>query len=116
MTGGAAPKRKGSRFERDVVAFLAAHGFPDAERAYGAGRIDDVGDISGVPDFTIQCRNTKTLELAAALNDAERQRARARSPYSVVVHKRRNRPTCDSYVTMTLAQFCALTGGFTNGD
>ena len=38
-------KIKGSQYERDVVKWLRSMGYPCAERAYGAGRHDDVGDI-----------------------------------------------------------------------
>jgi Holliday junction resolvase len=53
VTGGAGPRRRGSSFERDIVAFLQAHGFPYAERSYGAGRPADVGDVDGLPGFVI---------------------------------------------------------------
>src|ERR1039458_8619926 len=35
-TNGKAMKARGSQFERDVARYLAAHGHPYAERAYGA--------------------------------------------------------------------------------
>ncbi len=63
MTGGSAPKRKGSAFERDVVAYLREHGFPDAERAYGAGRPEDIGDVVGIPGVTVEVKNHARLEL-----------------------------------------------------
>lgn len=105
MTGGRAPLDKGAGFERAVVAYLVANGFPRAARAYGAGRSDDVGDIDGVPGYTIQVRNTKRIDLAGTLDDADRQRVTAGSRYSAGIHKRRNRPVADAYVVMTLAQF-----------
>lgn len=108
VTGGAGPKLKGSRCEREVVEYLRGNGFPDAARAYGAGRADDHGDILGVPDFTLQVRNTNTIDLAGGMNDAARQRDRARTRFAAVIHRRRNRSIRDAYVTMTLAQFCEL--------
>jgi hypothetical protein len=107
MTGGRAPKAKGDEWERAVVAYLQAHGYPYAERAYGAGRPDDAGDVAGVPGVCIQCRNTKTLDLAAAVDDATRQ-ARA-GDYPVAIVKRRRRGTGDGYVVMTLETFTRLT-------
>lgn len=111
MTGGAAPKRKGAAFERDVVDYLRANGFPDAARAYGAGRPDDRGDIAGVPGTTVQVRNTNRIELADAVDTANRQRMANRSPYHVAIIKRKGRSVRDAYVVQTLAQWCATNGG-----
>ena len=108
MTGGSAPKRKGSQFERDVVRYLQAHGFPDAERAYGAGRPEDVGDIAGVPGVTVECKATKSIDLAGFVDEAERERLNARQPYGVAVVKRRGRSAADSYVVCNLATFARL--------
>jgi Holliday junction resolvase len=108
MTGGSAPKRKGSQFERDVVHFLREHGFPDAERAYGAGRPEDVGDIAGVPGVTVECKATRSIDLAGFVDEVERERRHARQPYGVVVAKRRNKGAAQSYVVMTLESFTRL--------
>lgn len=43
-------KRKGSAFERDVVACLRENGFPYAGRSYGAGWPEDVGDVDGLSE------------------------------------------------------------------
>ena len=108
MTGGSAPKRKVSQFERDVVRYLQEHGFPDAERAYGAGRPEDVGDIAGVPGVTVECKATKSIDLAGFVDEAERERLNARQPYGVAVVKRRGRSAADSYVVCNLATFARL--------
>src|SRR5665213_3000321 len=102
-------KRKGSQFERDVVAYLRANGHPYAERAYGAGRPDDVGDVDGVVGWTIECKNHRALELSAWLTEAEHERANGRRRFAAVVFKRRNRPTSDTYVLLDLATFARLT-------
>ncbi len=47
-------KAKGDRAELEVQAMIRdLTGWP-ARRMLGAGRLDDVGDIDGVPDTTIQ--------------------------------------------------------------
>lgn len=61
-TNGAAMKAKGSAFEREIVAFLRTHGHPYAERAYGAGRPGDVGDIDGIPGFVILVRGVREAD------------------------------------------------------
>lgn len=52
MTGSA--KRKGDKAELEVQGILRDLLGVPARRALGAGRRDDVGDITGVPDTVIQ--------------------------------------------------------------
>jgi Holliday junction resolvase len=100
--------RKGSTFERDVVSFLAGHGFPYAERHYGAGRPADVGDIDGIPGWTLECKNHRALELSAWMTEAECERVNGRQSFAAVVAKRRNKPVAQSYVVMSLGTFARL--------
>ena len=53
-------KAKGDRAERAVVEVLRAAGIP-ADRAYGAGRRPDRGDIDGLPGRYIQVRYRKEI-------------------------------------------------------
>ena len=47
-------KAKGDRGEREAAALLAdLTGYP-VRRKLGAGRLDDTGDLTGVPDVVIQ--------------------------------------------------------------
>ena len=108
MTGGAGPKRKGSQFERDTVRYLQEHGFPDAERAFGAGRPEDIGDLVGVPGICCEVKNHARLELAQWVDEAERERLNARQPFGVVIAKRRGKGAAQSYVVMTLESFTRL--------
>ena len=57
MTGSS--KRKGDRAELEVQALLRDLLGVPARRALGAGRKDDVGDITGVPDTVIQVADWK---------------------------------------------------------
>jgi hypothetical protein len=110
VTGGSGPKRKGSSFERDIVVFLQAHGFPFAERSYGAGRPGDVGDIDGLPGFVIEAKACRSIDLAGWVDEAETERTNARQPFAIVIAKRRNRPTGAAYAVMTLESFARLVG------
>ena len=101
-------KRKGSQFERDVVEFLKVNGHPYAERHYGAGRPDDVGDIDGIPGWTLEVKNHRALELAGWLAEAEAERVNGRQRFGGVIFKRRGRPTADSYVLLDLTTFARL--------
>lgn len=102
--------RKGAQFERDVVEFLRAAGHPHVERAYGAGRPDDVGDLDGVPGWALELKNHKTLALSGWLDEAEVERVNARARFCAVIAKRRGKSAGESYVVMTLATFAELLG------
>ena len=101
-------RRKGSQFERDVVAYLQANGHRYAERAYGAGRPDDRGDIDGIPGFAIECKNHRALDLAGWCTEASAEAANARRPRWAVIFKRKQRATADAYVLVSLATFAEL--------
>lgn len=100
-------KVKGAAFERRVVAFLRQVGIP-ADRSYGAGRKDDRGDIDGLPRWVIECKAHKALDLAAWMDEAQREQACAGTDYAAVIAKRRNRPAESAYVILDLATFCRL--------
>lgn len=102
-----ANKQKGSQFERDVVSYLQSQGF-NAERRYGAGIREDRGDIVGVPDFAIECKNQRNIDLAQFVDEAIIEAKHARQPFGAAVIKRRNRNVRESYVVMSLEQFVAL--------
>jgi Holliday junction resolvase len=108
QVNGKAMKAKGSSFERDVVGFLREHGFPYCERHYGAGRPDDVGDIDGIPGWTVECKAHKALNLAGWSDEAESERQHGRQRFAAVVAKRRNRSTGDAYVIVSLSTFANL--------
>lgn len=49
-------KNKGDQYEREAAAVLAqATGWP-VRRKLGAGRLDDSGDLDGLPDCTVQVK------------------------------------------------------------
>jgi Holliday junction resolvase len=101
-------KVKGSAFEREVAAYLRENGFPQADRRYGAGVQQDKGDLVGVPDVTIECKNYAKIDLAQFIDEAIVEAGHARTKYGVAVIKRRRRSVADSYVVVTLAQFTEL--------
>ena len=102
--------RKGATFERDVVEFFRANGHPYVERAYGAGRPDDVGDLDGVPGWALELKNHQKLALSGWLEEAEVERVNARARFAAVIAKRRGKNAGQSYVVMTLATFAELLG------
>ena len=103
-----AAARKGAQFERDVVTYLRDNGFPHVERAYGAGRPDDVGDLDGVPGWCFELKNHQRLDLAGWIGELTAEQANARAEYGAVIVKRRGKPIGAAYVVMELEQLARL--------
>jgi hypothetical protein len=76
-------KRKGDSAELEVQALLNDLLGVPARRMLGAGRLDDIGDIHGVPDTTIQVANHKDVAHAVRHKplECEQQQARAGSTH-----------------------------------
>lgn len=109
MSTGRSSRVKGSAFEREVVAVLRANGHPHAERAYGAGRADDRGDIDGLPGFVIEAKACRALDLAGWMGEAVAEAANAGpGVVPVVVTKRRGKPAADAYAVLRLEDFAQL--------
>jgi hypothetical protein len=75
-------KRKGDRAEREVQTLIRDLLGVPARRMLGAGRQDDIGDIEGVPETTIQVADWANVATAVRVkpDQAEEQRARAGTP------------------------------------
>ena len=65
MTGSS--KRKGDSAEREAAALIAELLGVPARRKLGAGRFDDVGDLDGVPDTTVQVVSRSTDVVAVGV-------------------------------------------------
>jgi len=71
-------KRKGDRAELEVQGLLRDLLGVPARRALGAGRKDDVGDITGVPDTVIQVADWKDVTRAVREKPLECEEQRKR--------------------------------------
>ncbi|MFF7880952.1 hypothetical protein ACH40F_08265 [Streptomyces sp. NPDC020794] len=101
-------KAKGSAWERAIVEYLRAAGWPFAERRL-AGSAKDRGDIAGVVGVVIEAKNTASRKLAEWIEETETERVNDDAWLGVVWHKRTGKASAaDGYVTMTGAQFTAL--------
>jgi len=98
-------KVKGSAFEREVVAYLQSAGFPEAQRAYGAGRADDRGDIVGVDGWVLEVKCHRDMDIGNWMNEAAREARNARCGRFAVIHKRREHGAEEAYITMPLRCF-----------
>jgi Holliday junction resolvase len=101
-------KEKGSEWERNVAAYLRQNGWPEADRRYGAGNVNDKGDIIGVPGFTIEAKNHKTHDFSGWLREAEVERVNAGTRFGVVLAKRSRKPVGEAYVVMTFDTFIQI--------
>lgn len=83
-------KRKGDKAELEVQGLLRDLLGVPARRALGAGRLDDVGDIHGVPDTAIQVANYADLSRAVRekLPTVEHQRVNAGATHGALFARR----------------------------
>ena len=83
-------KRKGDKAELEVQGILRELLGVPARRQLGAGRLDDIGDISGVPDTTISVANWADLNRAIRekLGPLEQQRERAGTTFAAMFARR----------------------------
>lgn len=77
-------KRKGDRAELEVQEILREELGVSARRALGAGRLDDIGDIHGVPNTAIQvvARKDVARAIREKLPEVEEQRRRAGATFA----------------------------------
>ena len=103
-------KAKGTDWEMRVLRFLASYGL-DVQRMPPAGSLD-VGDLQLTDKdsdrWVLECKATKGLDLAGAMNELAVEQKRAGAPFGACVFKRRNHDTSRGYVVMELADFAAL--------
>jgi hypothetical protein len=109
-------KAKGSQFERDVAKYFNDQGYPEVERRYGAGATLDKGDINGVHDTVVECKNLAKITLASIVDEALVEQKNAKKRFGISVIKRRNKNIKESYVVMTLEQYVDLYSFFKNNS
>lgn len=104
-----ANKRKGAKWELDVVKYLRRW-WPQADRKQ-AGSTLDRGDVSDVPGWTLECKAERAIDLAGYMGEAEEEARNAGTPYFAAVVKRRNKSVEEAYVVMPLKVWTKLVGG-----
>lgn len=105
-------KAKGSQWERDVAKYFNERGYPQVERRYGAGAIEDKGDINGLPEFALECKNVGKITLSSIVEEALIEARNAKKPFGISVIKRRQKSAKDAYVVMTLEQWISMLDRF----
>lgn len=102
-------KDKGTRWETEVVNYLADNLPYQVERRALAGGLDK-GDIAiwGGPgsDWALECKNTAdwSKNLSKYVREAEAEAANAGVPFGAVIIKRRQHTVADAYVVVSLRQ------------
>lgn len=84
-------KAKGREAENAVVAYLAANGYPHAERRRLSGS-SDRGDIAGVVGRVIEVKDEKTTDLAGWMRELAVEMANDGADQGVVIRKRKGFP------------------------
>jgi hypothetical protein len=105
MTNSA--KSKGDRAELEAAALLTdLTGWP-VRRKLGAGRLDDCGDLDGLPDCCVQVKSyfDPRRAIAEILAELPAQQANARTTFAAGFFRRRGSRWG---VIMTPEMFCAL--------
>jgi hypothetical protein len=109
-------QRAGKDWELALARYLRENGHPGAEVAdttsYRRAGQPDLGDIDGLPDWTLDAKSPGTqagrFDMAAAMDQVLRARARRGTPYAAVVRKRKMHPAARAFVIMELGQWAAL--------
>jgi hypothetical protein len=107
---GRSAKSKGSRYEREIVAYLQEHGYPHAERKL-AGKTEDTGDIeAGPPNWTLELKNQKRHDLSGWMKEAREEAINSGNDYGAVLIRRPNTlDRSDDYVVINLRTFLEIT-------
>jgi len=100
-------KKKGTSYERAVANYLNER-LPwliDRMVLYGN---QDRGDISGIPDWAIECKATREFKLAKFVAEAEAEAENLGVPFGAAIVKSPGRPVEDSFVVVSLRQFADM--------
>jgi Holliday junction resolvase len=99
-------KQKGTAWETEVVRYLRDRGFEVERRALTGTQ--DRGDITGVPDFTVECKNAANQTWALWMDELERERRNDGAKYGLLVVRRRMKPVAQAYAMMRLDDMVGL--------
>ena len=101
-------RAKGTAWESAIVQYLRDVGWPHAERRALHGT-NDQGDVAGVISVVIEAKNAARVQLAAWLDEAERERRNADADVGAVWFKRRGKASPgDGFVLLSGRQFARL--------
>lgn len=105
---GRASRRKGNTWENEVAKAFQNNGFRAASRLASPGEDRDLGDIGGVPGFTIECKNQKEFRIGLWLDQLRQAMGRGATRWGAVVVKRRMAGVRGAVVLMEYEVFMDL--------
>lgn len=102
-----APQRKGDSAERELAKILSDQLGVTVRRKLGAGRMDDEGDLEGLPSTTVECKSYRDVARAVrdGLDDSVREQTNAGTTHGVAFIRR---PGGRWFAAMTVEQWCTL--------
>ena len=100
-------KAKGTTFERECAVYLSDHTKFWVERRALAGNLDK-GDLIGMPDTVLECKNHKQLNCSGWMTEGEQEARNAGARWWSVIVKRRGKNVSESYVVMPLSKYAEL--------
>lgn len=102
-------KARGTLFERQVAEYFDQAGvFPHPVNRAPRWGSKDKGDLVGTGEITFELKNTKAINLAAFIAEAEEESNNAGTRWPVVLVKRRQKGVKDSYVVLTAETFLSI--------
>lgn len=101
------PKRLGTQWESEVVAYLREQIYPEAERRALAGGTDK-GDIINAGPYVWECKNTAAIDLAGGIDETFIEIVNAGSAYGFLIVKRRRKSVAKGYAVMELQQLVQI--------
>lgn len=91
--------RIGAEWEQRCADYMAANGFPYAERRVTNGS-KDRGDISGVPGVVVECKAEKLITLSEYMDEVRAEKFNAAVQIGFAVIKRRQHSVERAYAVM----------------
>jgi len=100
-------KDKGDRAEREAAELLSKATGYEVRRQLGAGRLDDIGDLDGIPETIVQVADwaDKSAACLEKPREAEMQRWNAKAKYAASMIRWRGGQW---RLVMTIDQFARL--------
>lgn len=95
-------KAKGTRWESAIRDWLNTLGFTTWREAQHGAK--DQGDIMGIPYWTLEAKDEKTITLAAYMKELEAEIANHDTTFGAVIVKRKGKGVADAYAVMPLAR------------
>jgi len=100
-------KRKGTAWERAVVDYVGFHLEKPVERRALEGVLDR-GDVAGVIDWTIECKDHNSSLWGPWMDETERERTNAGTTFGLLVVKRRLKNVEKAFAVLPLDQMVEL--------